>query len=222
MKDAAAIIVAGGKGLRFGGRVRKQYLSLQGHPILWWSLRAFQKSPSIAEIILVVPAKDLKRLKRLGAARVVAGGSTRAASVREGLKSVSPGIGWVAVHDAVRPLVSPELIERTLAEARRHQAAIAACPSKDTVKLADARGRIAESPPRERVWLAQTPQAFERKLLERAHRLGHSLAATDDSQLVERLGVKVRLVEASPENLKITHPADLVVAQIILKNGKER
>src|SRR4051812_45690240 len=124
MKDTAAILVAGGKGLRFGGKVRKQYLSLQGRPVIAWSLRAFQASPSIAEIILVVPAEDVKPMQRLGKARVVAGGATRAESVREGLKAVSLPIRWVAVHDAVRPLVTPELIERTLAEARRHRAAI--------------------------------------------------------------------------------------------------
>src|SRR4029077_10148279 len=106
MKDTAAIIVAGGKGLRYGGRVRKQYLRLKGRPIVWWSVKAFQSSRSIAQIIVVVPKDDLNQL--LGTVptkvRVVAGGATRADSVRAGLRELSAAVRWVAVHDAVRPL----------------------------------------------------------------------------------------------------------------------
>ncbi len=144
------------------------------------------------------------------------GGLTRADSVRQGLKAISGTIRWVAVHDAVRPLVRPELIEETLRQARRHRAAIAATPSQDTVKLANGDGCIHRTPPRETVWLAQTPQVFERSLLERAHAKGSRLKVTDDAQLVERLGVRVRLVEAPAENLKITRPIDLVVARTLL------
>jgi 2-C-methyl-D-erythritol 4-phosphate cytidylyltransferase len=234
MKHVAAIILAAGEGVRFGaclpaGRrhVRKQYRMLRGKPILWWSLRAFQKSPSIGTLILVVPPADRKglepRVRRWEFSKlqpVVAGGATRADSVREGLKALPKAIRWVAVHDAARPLVRPELIEQTLREARRSRAAIAATPSKDTVKLADGKQYIASTPPRHSVWLAQTPQVFERKLLEKAHAKGRHLAVTDDAQLVERLGVKVRLVEAPPENLKVTRPADLEMAKMILKGRK--
>lgn len=223
--SASAIVLAAGEGVRFGGPVRKQYLALRGKPILWWSLQAFQKSPSIGTIILVVPPADLDRIRpltrrwRLSKLKaVIAGGAMRADSVRAGLKALSDSIGWVAVHDAVRPLVRPDLIERTLRNARRYRAAIAATPSKDTVKLANGGGCIASTPPRESVWLAQTPQVFERRLLEAAHAKGRRLAVTDDSQLVERLGVKVRLVEAPAENLKVTRPADLEIARMILKD----
>lgn len=223
--NTAAIIVAGGRGLRFGGAVRKQYLLLKRKPILWWSLRAFEKSPSIRWVILVVPADDIPDLRLKARAwrfhkllQIVAGGRTRADSVRQGLSALPRDSRYVAVHDAVRPLVTPRLIEETLRQARRFRAAIAASPSKDTVKLADRSGRVQSTPSRDLVWLAQTPQTFERTLLERAHKAGRRLAATDDAMLVERLGVKVKLVEAPAENIKITRPADLVLANMIWGN----
>jgi 2-C-methyl-D-erythritol 4-phosphate cytidylyltransferase len=124
----------------------------------------------------------------------------------------------VAVHDAVRPLVTAELIENVIRKARRYKAALAAAPSKDTVKLAERNGFIRATPDRRQVWLAQTPQVFEKDLLDRAHDRAHALRlnVTDDAQLVERMGLKVRLVEAPSENLKITRPIDLVLAKTIL------
>src|SRR5438132_8512986 len=126
MKDTAAIIVAGGKGLRYGGRVRKQYLLLKGRPLVWWSLKAYQVSPSIAQIILVVPKDDVHQLRgTVKNAQVVSGGATRADSVRAGLRALRPAARWVAVHDAVRPLVNPKLIEKVIGAARKFKAAIA-------------------------------------------------------------------------------------------------
>jgi 2-C-methyl-D-erythritol 4-phosphate cytidylyltransferase len=224
MKDTAAIIVAGGKGLRFGGRVRKQYLLLKSRPILWWSASAFERSPSVSSIVFVVPAEDVIRVcaatkswkfKKLTA--IVAGGKTRADSVRHGLYMLGSACHYVAVHDAVRPLVTPKTIERVIGAARQSRAALAATPSKDTVKLANARGQVVASPPRETVWLAQTPQIFERRLLERAHRAGRRKAVTDDSQLVERLGVRVTLVDSPADNIKVTLPIDYVLARKILE-----
>jgi len=226
--DAAAVIVAGGKGLRFGGRIRKQYLPLRRRPLLWWSLRAFDRSPSFGALVLVVPADDLGKLRSSLAgwklrklAALVPGGSTRADSVRQGVQAVPPGYRYIAVHDAVRPLVTVAAIEKILVQARRHGAAIAAAPSRDTVKLADRAGFIRSSPSRETVWLAQTPQIFERKLLERAHRRKRGLAPgpvpTDDSQLVEHLRVRVKLVEPNHDNFKVTLPADLWAAHHILR-----
>jgi 2-C-methyl-D-erythritol 4-phosphate cytidylyltransferase len=230
--DSAAILVAGGQGKRFaaaqglpaGRQVRKQYLRLSGRPILWWSLQAFQRSPSIGAIVLVVPQDDLLRTRKQfektafqKLMQIVAGGATRAESVREGLAVVPPGLRWIAVHDAVRPLVTPQLIENVLKGARSYKAAIAATPSKDTVKLANGHQTIHKTLPRETVWLAQTPQAFDRDLLERAHKKGKHLTATDDSFLVERLGVRVKLIASPPENLKVTIPADLIIAQRLMK-----
>jgi len=221
-RDTAAIIVAGGKGLRFGGKVRKQYLHLNGRPIVWWSLRAFEKSPSVGAIVLVAPGEDVQRLrlkirgwKFRKFLAVVAGGATRADSVREGLSAVPESCRYVAVHDAVRPLVKPETIERVIQAARRSKAALAACPSKDTVKLANGGGYIHSTPSRDKVWLAQTPQVFERRLLKRASRNGKNASVTDDAMLVERLGVKVKLVESPADNIKITRPIDLELAKCI-------
>jgi len=191
---------------------------------LWWSLTAFEKCPSVSSIVLVAPAGDLPvlrararrwKIKKLKA--VVSGGKTRADSVRAGLRAVGPEAAWIAVHDAVRPLVTVDVIEKTLAEARRFGAAIAAVPSKDTVKLSHPRGHVRATPERASVWLAQTPQVFARRLLEDAHRRGRRRAVTDDAQLVERLGIRVRLVEASPENIKVTLPLDLVLAKALIK-----
>ena len=227
-RDAAAIIVAAGQGLRFGGKIRKQYLKLGNRPIMWWSLRAFQKSPSIGSIVLVAPKEDVDRLRPIlrrwkmsKVVAIVAGGATRAQSVFNGLAAVPSEYRWIAVHDAVRPLATVELIEKTLAAARKHRAAIAACPSRDTIKLADSHGgHVHSSPPREKVWLAHTPQIFERRLLEKAHARGRHLPVTDDAQLVERLGVRVALVESPPENLKVTLPLDLEVAKLFLRAYK--
>lgn len=242
-QDTAAILVAGGKGLRFGGRVRKQYLPLNKRPILWWSLSAFEKSPSIKSIALVVPADDVIRLcalrKRWGfqkLAAIVPGGVTRADSVREGLRALPEEIRYIAVHDAVRPLVEPVLIEAVIRAARKSKAALAACPSKDTVKIAGPGDFVKATPPRETVWLAQTPQVFERKLLVRAHGLTsprrkpgsiridsgfrRNDLITDDSMLVERLGVRVKLIESPPENMKVTVPSDYVMARQILEDRR--
>jgi len=204
--------------------VRKQYLALSGRPILWWTAKAFDRSPSIGEIILVVPREDVASVERQfnrhklrKPLKVVAGGSTRAESVRRGLAAAAYSYRWIAVHDGVRPLVTPQLIERVLSEARAHRAAIAACPSQDTVKLAGRNNMIARTLPRETVWLAQTPQAFDRALLERAHRNGSKFAATDDAYLVEKLGVRVKLVASPPDNLKVTVPSDLEIAKKLIK-----
>lgn len=221
---AAAIVVAGGSGTRFGGKVRKQYLRLGNKPILWWSLQAFEKSPSFVAVVVVVPEVDVERVRRAVKSwrlrkvqMVTAGGATRRESVSNGLRALSPESEYVAVHDAVRPLVMPHEIEKVLEVAVEHRAAIAACPSRDTVKIASGDGKIAQTPPRERVWLAQTPQIFARELLERAHASSPELIATDDAQLVEGVGVPPVLVETSSENIKVTIPADLEIARMILR-----
>jgi 2-C-methyl-D-erythritol 4-phosphate cytidylyltransferase len=187
-------------------------------------MAAFEKSPSIQSLTLVAPAEDVPLLVQQSQTwsfrkplSIVEGGETRADSVRCGLTEIPDDARYVAVHDAVRPLVTPEVIEAVIAAARRYKAALAACPSKDTVKLASAQGFVRDSPPRETVWLAQTPQIFERRLLEQAHHKGRSLAVTDDAQLVERLGHHVKLVMSPSENIKVTVPSDFILARQILE-----
>jgi 2-C-methyl-D-erythritol 4-phosphate cytidylyltransferase len=220
--DTAAIVLGAGQGLRFGGTVRKQYVRLRGKPVLWWSLSAFNACPSIGTLILVAPKEDLPRLRKQAAlwrfpklTAIVAGGKERSDSVKEGLKAIPSSYAWVAVHDGVRPLITSTQIDAVLSAARKHQAAIAATPSRDTIKIADDGSFVRSSPDRRTVWQAQTPQIFSRSLLEHAHRLKGTV--TDDAQLVERAGVKVKLVDTSAENIKVTHPMDLKMAEIILK-----
>jgi 2-C-methyl-D-erythritol 4-phosphate cytidylyltransferase len=222
----AAILLAAGRGKRFGGPVRKQYLVLQGKPLLWWSLKAFNDCPFISDMILVGPSDDLLLLNRQARAwrfrklkSIVAGGKERSDSVKEGLKRLPEGCRWVAIHDSVRCLIRPREIEAVWKAAKRYKAALAASPSRDTVKMASPDGFVHASPDRKSVWLAQTPQIFERALLERAHSQAHG-AVTDDAQVVERLGQRVKLVETSTENIKVTLPFDLEIAKAIFQSRR--
>lgn len=222
----AVIITAAGVGKRFGTRHRKPFVRLGRQPILAWSLTACERTAGVAEVVLVVHPDDLARSRRLVArARcrkvraIVPGGATRADSVYAGLQAVSPDVTVVAVHDAARPLVTPDLIGRVVATAARHGAALAATPMVPTTKLVDARGRVIRTLDRRRLWGAQTPQAFRRKLLEAAYRAIRGRArqrATDEAMLVELYGVKSRIVEDTPRNLKITTQDDLAIAQALV------
>lgn len=192
--------------------------------MLAWTLEAFEKARSVGGIVLVVHPNDIEMARRMirsvgcrKVLRVVRGGSSRMASVSRGLKALPPDVKWVAVHDGARPLVRPELIEATLKAARRAKAAIAAVPVVPTVKQARG-GWVEKTLDRKRLWAVQTPQVFERKLLERAHAKARNgaAAATDDAALVEAMGRRVRIVPGDHRNLKVTTPEDLVMAQALL------
>jgi len=148
---------------------------------------------------------------------VVAGGAERQASVRQGLVAVPAEVGWIVVHDGVRPCITPELVERVVAEARRHRAAIAALPVAETLKRG-ADGWVQATVERDGLWSVQTPQAFRADVLREAHRraAAEGIAGTDDAALLERLGVPVRLVPGLPGNVKITRPEDLALAEALL------
>lgn len=223
--NAAVIITAAGAGRRFGGRRRKAFVPLKGRPLVAWSLRACEQSPGVAEVVLVVHRHDLARARALvrrarcrKVLAVVPGGATRADSVACGLRAVSPCRPIVAVHDAARPLVAPALITRVIRAAARDGAALAAVPQVATTKLVDRAGRVVATVDRRRLWAAQTPQAFRRALLEGAYRRarGRAPQATDESMLVEWCGVRSRVVEDSPRNLKVTTPDDLAIAEALL------
>lgn len=225
---SVAIVVAGGVGKRLKGKVHKPFIPLGGRPMLAWTLEAFEKSPGVEAVVLVVHRQDLPSAERLvrryrlrKVLRLVPGGATRMASVFEGLRAVPPGARWVAVHDGARPLVTPGLIEATIREARWAKAAIAAVPVVPTVKEA-AGGWVRRTLDRDRLWAVQTPQVFERNLLERAHARGrrNGGGATDDAALVEALGRRVRIVMGDPRNLKVTTPEDLIIAQALLKTKR--
>ena len=208
-----------------GGTVEKQFLHLQGIPVLAHTLEVFDKSPEVDGVVLVVAPQQRQALKErvlgpypcrklLG---VVDGGSERQDSVARGLEVVPGDCELIVVHDGVRPLLSVELLGAVLEAANHHGAALAAIPAGETVKRAKAEV-VAETLERETIWLAQTPQAFQANLLRLAYEKASrdKMLVTDDAALVERMGVEVHLVLGSPENIKVTTPTDLVVAEAIL------
>jgi len=212
----SAIIAAGGRGLRFGGDSPKQLLTLGGRPILARSVDAFVACDVISEIVVALPA-DLASppppylLERGKPVTIVTGGTERRSSVANAFSRVSDRAEIVVIHDAARPLVSDDLIRRTVAAATDTGAAIAALRAHDTVKQTNGDGAITATLPRERIYLAQTPQAFRVPVLRDALRLGGE--ATDEAMLAERAGHTVRVVEGDPRNLKITTPDDLTMAE---------
>jgi 2-C-methyl-D-erythritol 4-phosphate cytidylyltransferase len=215
-----------------GSATPKQFLTLGGLPLLVHSLRVLDASAAVSGIVLAVPQTDLDYctrdiVERYGfkkVRRIVAGGAERQDSVRLGLAAVGSEADIVLVHDAVRPFLTEDMIARVVAAAVKHGAAIVAVPMRDTVKRVGADGLIEETVDRKPLWLAQTPQAFKRALLEEAHEkaLRNGLRATDDAQLVERLGQHVAIVEGSTENIKVTRPEDLMIGEAILVSRGKR
>jgi len=212
------VIVAGGSGRRVGGPVRKQYLEVDGIPVLLRAVLPFLVDPRIQQVVVVLPPDDVEApppwLASLGV-RIVAGGAERGDSVRNGLAAVDDDADFVLVHDGARPFVTSEVIDRVLEAAPA--AAIAAVPVTDTVKQVDEDGTITGTPDRARLWQAQTPQGFPREGLARAYARARDegFAATDDAALYERYVGPVRVVTGSYRNLKITRPADLAVAEAL-------
>ena len=215
----AAIVAAGGSGRRFGSTRPKQLIEVGGRTVLERSVRAFLDHPRVDEVVVALPA-DLASSPPafLGGAskplRVVAGGERRQDSVANAFAAIGPLADLIVIHDAARPLVDADLIDRTIAAAAASGAAIAAVPAHDTVKLAAETGEdrhvVERTLDRTRVWLAQTPQAFTRRVLEDALAQGRKGAAgTDEAALAEQAGHAVRLVEGNARNLKITTPDDL-------------
>lgn len=215
-----AIVVAAGPGSRLGAGQPKGFVPLGGEALFVRAVRALLATPAIdCAVVVVPPARTAEAERLLDAAAlrppatVVAGGRERQESVRLGLAAAGEA-ELVVIHDAARPFVAPDTVAAVIAAARAHGAAIAALPATDTVKLVDAAGQITATPPRERVWLAQTPQAFRTALLRAAHdAAGADTAATDDAMLVEQLGQRVHVVPGSPDARKITTRADLEWAE---------
>jgi 2-C-methyl-D-erythritol 4-phosphate cytidylyltransferase len=208
-----------------GRAVGKQFMSLRGMPILAHTLGLFEKSPLVDGVVLVIGANQRQILEDevLGPypctkiLHVVDGGPERQDSVACGLAVVPPDCEFVVVHDGARPLVTAALLSAVLEAARVHGAALAATAARDTVKLVED-GRVSATLERGGVWLAQTPQAFRVALLRRAYEKarGDGIIATDEAALVERLQVTVRVVPGSEQNIKVTTPVDLVVAEALL------
>ena len=219
------ILAAAGAGRRLGSRLPKALVPLRGRPLFLHSLRAFASLPFIRQIVLVVPSGWIGKIEKkfgreLAKHRVTAlvpGGRRRQDSVRAGLSVLSTPI--VLVHDAARPLIGGAAIRDVARAAARNGAAVLAAPAVDTIKIADGRGRVRETPDRRRVWHAQTPQGFRRPVLLRAYRTQGRRDATDDVQLVERAGGRVVVVPSLHANFKVTSPEDLARAVKVLDRG---
>lgn len=223
-----ALIVAGGKSLRFGGEVPKQFRTVCGRPMLSWTIDSFEKAASVSEIVVVVAEEYMlhttqKAIDPFGfmkVNKVVPGGETRAQSVLNGLRALPGGTDFVAIHDGARPLISPEDIDNVVEVAIREKAVILAAKAADTVKRVKD-SFILSTLERDTLCLAQTPQVFQYDLIMQAHldnaNAGGDDSITDDASLVEKRGFKVRTVEPSSPNFKITTAADLLLAEAILK-----
>ncbi len=227
-----AIVLAAGQGKRMNAPVQKQYLLLKGRPVLYYSLKAFEES-DITRIVLVTGQEEIAYCRKeiveafgfRKVEQIVAGGRERCHSVYEGLKAAA-GSAYVLIHDGARPFVTEAIIERTLDGAQKYGACIAGMPVKDTIKIADGDAFVTRTPNRSSLWQVQTPQAFSYPLIFWAYEelFGNEKrepegVVTDDAMVLERFlsfrktGQRVKLVEGSYENIKITTPSDLQVAE---------
>ena len=223
-----AIVLAAGQGKRMHSKIQKQFLEIGGKPVLYYSLHCFQESPLIRDIILVTGEEmisycEQEIVKKYGFSKVrkvTAGGKERYDSVYAGLLCCQD-TDYVYIHDGARPFITEEMVQRGYEAVKRNNACVMGMPSKDTVKLADSSGYVKETPDRKIVWNIQTPQIFSYDLIKKAHegiRKKDMTAITDDAMVVEQeSGVQVRLVEGSYQNIKITTPEDLDVAEVFLK-----
>lgn len=230
-----AIVLAAGKGTRMGGDVRKQYLQIGGAPVFTWAYRALEESECITEMVLVVPEADAQECRQMleeqGLGRklrvVCAGGSERYFSVQNGLHAIDWPCDAVFIQDGARPFLDQKTIGRLFSCVQKAHACVAGVPSKDTVKIVDERGFVRETPDRSRVWIVQTPQVFSYELIRQAYDqaiaqidvlAAQGVRITDDAMVVEQMtGTAVQLVMASYENIKITTPDDLVLAQSFVR-----
>lgn len=218
-----AIVPAAGSGKRLGLKIKKPFVLLNGKPLVTYALAALEKSNVIDGIMVAAERSSVERFRRLikrykfrKIIDVVIGGKTRSESVRNCLSKIAPSFGIIAIHDGARPLVDQSLISGSVRLAKKFGACVAAVPENDTVKIVDSRRLVKKTLDRTMVWRAQTPQAFRRDIILKAYGLKDAFKATDDSSLVERLGQRVRVLEGSRRNIKITTKEDLKLAEALL------
>ena len=225
MPGVGVIIVAAGRGMRLGGSVPKQLLDLGGHTMLQRSVAAFDSHPRVDEIVVVLPADLVADGRNLigpirKSCHCVAGGERRQDSVRQGSSRLSPAVDLVLVHDAARPFVDHALIDRVIAATRDVGSAVPALAASDTVKQVDvARREVSVTLARDTIWMAQTPQGFTRDVFTRVIALSEGDTATDEAQLAESAGDRVRVVDGDPRNVKITTADDLARARATFAGG---
>jgi 2-C-methyl-D-erythritol 4-phosphate cytidylyltransferase len=225
-----AIVLAGGAGKRMGSSTNKQFLLLDNRPIIVHALQVFEECKPVDGVYLVVNQKDLpviqeeilETYKFSKILKLVIGGRLRQDSVRNGLEAIEDPCDIVIIHDAARPFVSPAFVEKSIFLMEMFDAIIPAIPVRDTIKVISKEGFVQKTLERDSLWQIQTPQTFKYQLIMKAYREGMAkkLYGTDDAAFIEYLGKKVKVIEGSPYNLKITTPEDLVIAKGILSQLK--
>ncbi|WP_332310638.1 2-C-methyl-D-erythritol 4-phosphate cytidylyltransferase [Alkalibacter mobilis] len=223
----SAIIVAAGTGSRMKAGINKQYLFLNGKPVLAHTLIAFEKCAMIDEIILVINKndfsiceKDVIRANRLKKVKyMVEGGSSRQESMYNGIKKVHEKADIVLTHDGARPLIHQNTLLKSIEMTLEYGATIVAVPVKETIKVVNEDMEVASTPKRSELWTVQTPQTFSREILVKAHEkaLEDGFVGTDDAMLVERLPFPIKIVKGHYDNIKITTPEDLIIAESIFQ-----
>jgi 2-C-methyl-D-erythritol 4-phosphate cytidylyltransferase len=230
VSKVAAVIVAAGRGTRMGLEKSKQFLHLEGHMIIARTLKVFQESGVVDQVVLVVSQEDLalgeETVARYGLNKVqaiVPGGKERCHSVYQGLQTLPSDCSLVVVHDGVRPFLTGELLARAVEEAKRWGPVAVGVPVKDTVKICDEDGLVLDTPPREKLWAIQTPQVFPLELLQDSYQkaLEIGLIATDDTAVLGYFGYPVKIIMGDYSNIKITTPEDLDLASRILERRKK-
>lgn len=228
--ETAAVIVAAGKGLRFDNQEKKQFSIVSGHPVLAWTVSAFSRSLCKNRIVIVAQAEDIPVIKNeimkhysfFKALQFIKGGESRLESVYNGIASLAPEVRWVAIHDGVRPAVTPELITAVCKEAHKRGAALAAIPATDSTFISSGK-TIERYLSRNGLWQAQTPQVFKKDKILEAHQKARdaNFHADDDGILYRRYIGDVQIVKGDDKNIKITYKRDLIIAEEILKERQE-
>ena len=227
MKNSV-IIVAAGSGKRMKSAIAKQYIELKGRTILSYTVETFNKSEYIDDIILVTSSDAIEYVRseivdKYGFDKVMCvteGGKERQDSVYNGLKMVSKDTDIVLIHDGVRPFVEDKYIAELESVAMEFGGCVLGAPVKDTIKVCDSEGYITDTPARDTLWLAQTPQCFRYDIIMKAYEeaVKEGIRGTDDSMFAERLGIKIKMVKGDYNNIKITTPEDLYIGEVILEN----
>jgi len=223
----SVVIVAAGRGKRMGESINKVFLNLNGKPVLYHTINAFENLPVVQEIILVVSKGDIKyceenivnKFRFAKVKKIVEGGEERQQSVFNGLMSVNEKATIIAIHDGARPLITSEVILQAIEAAYLYKAVGVGVPVKDTIKVVNNQNVVINTPDRRTLWSIQTPQVFEKEIILNAHKkaIADGFAGTDDTVLIERMGIDVMLVEGDYKNIKITTPEDLIIAEAFLK-----
>ncbi len=226
-----AIILAAGKGRRMNAGINKQFMLLNNKPLLAHTLEAFNNCKAIDNIILVVNSEELQICRKQiidaygfdKVDKLICGGSERQQSVFNGIMELNENCGIVAIHDGARPIISEDIIERCIEGAKVFGAVSAGMPIKETIKILNEECLVEYTPERGKVWITQTPQAFRPDIIRKAHERAalEGVSSTDDAFLVEHMGIKVRMIEGSYDNIKVTTPEDMIIAEIIMGKRAE-